>query len=280
MRENYQMKQREIKIAGFTSDISPTDKPTISIYGEEGSGKTRFAATAPDPIGLLPLDLKSKRTFEPIAKSLGKYVIAPDKPFMLPTEAIALSLLDSDIQEQKDKIKERYTTLYRRVLEDAMKLAEHPDIATVVVDSNTAFWDWILYSHFGRRNRIDMFSRAVPNQDMQDFIAALKHKNLILLHRSADIYKETGEVDKQGKKISADTGKNKAEGCSKLGYFINCEIEMVSKDKSNNLDEKFKVRVRECQSNPLIEGSMLDDYGMKGKDITWDNLMTVINWEE
>lgn len=274
------MKQTQIKVAGFTSNIAPDDKPTVSVYGEEGSGKTRFAATAPDPIGLLPLDSKSKRTFDKIAKELKKLVIAPDKPFVKPAESIAISLLDSSDPEGLKKVRAYFTDIYRRVMEDSMKLAASPDIATIVVDSNTAFWDWILFSHFGRRNQIESYQRGAPNNDMAEFITALKQKNLILLHRSADIWADTGETDKAGRKKQAPTGKFKAEGCSKLGYLVNCEIEMVSKAKAETLDAKFKVRVRECQSNPLIEGSLLDDYGLMGETITWDNLMTVIKWED
>lgn len=271
---------KEIKISGFTSDLTPGDKPTLSVYGAEGCGKSRLAATAPDPIGLLPLDRKSKRTFRTIAEQMKKKVITPKEDYLRPQDAIKISLLDSDDKGSLAAVKKHYSDLYQRVMEDAMKLADHPDIQTIVVDSNSQFWDWILFSHFGRRNQIESYQRGAPNQDMTDFISAMKHKNLILLHRAAEIWKDTGEVDKQNRKKQAPSGKFKAEGCSKLGYLITCELEMISKPKADNLDDKFKVRVRECQNNPLIEGEVLDEYQVMGENITWDNVMTVIKWED
>jgi hypothetical protein len=271
---------KEIKIAGFSSDLTPGDKPTVSVYGQEGSGKTRFAATAPGPIGLLPLDRKSKRTFEIIAKTLNTQVVIPKTDYMKPSDLISISLLDSEDKESLGKVKKHYSELVKRVMEDAMKLADHPEIQSIVVDSNTQFWDWIMFSHFGRRNQVETFQRGAPNQDMIDFINALKHKNLVLLHRAAEVWKDTGEIDKNGKKKQGPTGKFKAEGCSKLGYLITCEIEMVDKAKAETLDDKFKVRIRECQNNPLMEGVLLDEYGVMGESITWDNLMTAIGWAE
>lgn len=270
---------KQIQIEGFSTNTTPGDKPTLSVYGEEGSGKTRFAATAPDPIGLLPLDRKSKRTFDAIKKELKKYVLTPtEKEYIKPKDAIKLSMLNSEDKTQLATIKETYAGLYKRVLEDAMKLADHPDIQSIVVDSNSQLWDWILFSHFGRRNQIESYQRGAPNQDLVDFINALKHKNLILIHRASEIWKDTGEVDKQGRKKQAPTGKFKADGCSKLGYLITCEIELISKTKATNLDDKFKVRIRECQNNPLIEGEVMDEYGLIGEELNWDNLMTAIGW--
>ena len=271
---------KQIQIPGFSQQIKLTDKPTVSVYGDEGSGKTRFAATAPDPIGLLPIDDKSKRTFKPVAEKMGKIVFTPDANYINHAEAQKMAMLDSEKKENLPIIKQFYTELHKRVLEDAMKLASNRDIASVVVDSNTVFWHWILFGHFGRRNKIDQFSRDAPNNDMQEFIGALKHKNLILLHRSAEIYKNTGEVDAAGRPKGVGTGKFKSEGCTKLGYLINIEVELVSAPKADDLDKKFRMRIRECQNNPLIEGEFMDEYGLKGEGITWDNIMTVIGWED
>lgn len=240
---------------------------------------THFSCTAPDPIGLLPLDRKSKRTFDEVKKELKKYVICPtEKDYMKPKEAIKLSLLDGSKESELKQVQEAYTEIYKRVMDDAMKLADHPDIQTIVVDSNTQFWDWILFSHFGRKNQIESYQRGAPNNDMIDFVTAMKHKNLVLLHRSADIWKDTGQTDKKGNKKQAPSGKHKAEGCSKLGYLITCEIELISADLASTLDKKFKCKVRECQNNPLIEGELLDDYGVVGEGLNWDNLMSAIGW--
>lgn len=275
---------KQLKIEGFSADLTPTDKPAVSVFGEEGSGKTRFAATMPDgegegAIGLLALDRKAKRTFKETMEKMDKRVIVNKEDYLSPTEAREMAMLDCDNKEDLVKVKKKYGEVYKRILGDAMRLAEHDQIASIVVDSNTQFWDWIMFSHFGRRNQIESYQRGAPNQDMIDFINALKHKNLCLLHRAADIWKDTGEVDKQGRKKQAPTGKFKAEGCSKIGYLVTCELEMVTIPKAKDLESKFHVRIRECQNNPLIEGQdLFETHKISGDNITWDNVMIAIEW--
>ena len=62
---------KRIVIPGCTTSITADDKPAVGVFGAESVGKTRFAATAPQPIGLIPLDKKSKRTFELIGREMG-----------------------------------------------------------------------------------------------------------------------------------------------------------------------------------------------------------------
>lgn len=275
---------KEIKIAGFTSDLTPSDKPTISVFGEESSGKTRFAATMPDAdgegaIGLLALDLNCKRTFEKIAKEMKRHVIANKANYISPVDARRMAMLDGEKSDELRQVKTFYGEVYKRLLDDAARLADHERIVSVVLDSNTQFWNWIMFSHFGRRNQVETFQRGAPNDDMNEFISMLNHKNLCLIHRAAEVWKDTGEVDKNGRKKQAPSGKFKLDGCSKIGYLVTTELELFSKAKAESLEDKFHVRVRECHTNPLIEGQDLDGYGIVGEQITWDNIITAIGWQ-
>lgn len=265
---------KELVIAGFTSDLTPDDKPTISIFGPEGSGKTRFAATAPGPIGLLPLDKKSKRTFETISKELGVQVLSPKEDFISAKDAIKLAQT-----EDAAWVKQYYTDIYNNILAKGVALAEHPQIKTIVIDTATQLWDWLLFAHFGRKNQIETFMRGAVNQDMIDLINALKSKNLILIHRASEEWKDTGEVDKQGKKKQAPSGKFKAEGFSKVGYYSTVTLELINKKKATTPDEKFQCKIITCQTNSLLEGQDMAEYSLVGEEITFDNLMTVIGME-
>lgn len=279
------MKTKTITIEGFTSDLSPDDKASLSIHGVEGVGKTRLAMTAPDPIGLLPLDKKSKRTAEAIGAELGKRIIAPTKPFITDLDAMKIAMLpeeseDSKIREANERTtKQIYRDAYSKAGEAAMKLASHPDIQTIVVDTNTQLWDWIVFKNFGRKNQIAPTSRSVPNQDMIDFINALRGKHLILIHRSKEIWKNTGKTDKRGEPIKEPSGKFEVEGFNKIGGFVTATIELTNKKTpTTNLDSKFKVKVVTCQTKPLLEGQELDEYEIKGDTITWDNLAAVMGF--
>lgn len=271
---------KQIVIEGFTADLTPDDKPAVSIYGSEGTGKTRFAATAPDPIGLLALDKKSKRTFQKVATAMGKQVLVNKEDYISGKDAIKLAMLDTNVDAQRKEIKAFYGKLFEKVMDTGLALASHPDIQTIVIDTATQLWDWIMFSHFGRRNQVESFQRGAPNQDMIDLINALKNKNLILIHRAKDEWKDTGEVDSQGRKKQAPSGKFQAEGFGKIGYFATVICELTSTAKASEADDKFKIKLVKCQLNSLLEGQDMGEYSLKGEAITWENLMAVIGAED
>lgn len=270
---------REIKIEGCSTILSPDDKPAIGVFGVEGTGKSRFGATAPDPIGLIPLDKKSKRTFEAISKELGKRIVAPTQPLMSDAKARELSMLDESTKEGADRLKAEYTKVVNSVFELGEKFAKHPDIVTIAVDTNTQFYDWIFFSYFGRKSKIKPVSRAPANQCMIDFINMLRSKNLVLIHRSKEIWKDTGLKDNEGMPIQAPSGKFEQDGFKNIGGFLTVNCEMTRKLKvstdgrevSDILAEKFKLRLVTCQTDEgvLLEGQEL----LSGEDICWDNLV-------
>jgi len=98
-----------ISIPGTTMDLTPDDKPAIGLFGLETVGKTRCSATAPDPIGLIALDKKSKRTFQEIANKLGKKVVVNSKPLMTDKEAVRMAVISGDTPAGLAEIKKTYT---------------------------------------------------------------------------------------------------------------------------------------------------------------------------
>lgn len=276
------MKRKEIVIEGCATNPGPDDKPCISIHGLEGCGKTRFAATAPDPIGLLALDKKSKRTFAKIAEELGITYIANTEPILSDKDAIKLALSDN-----VEEIKEAYKRVYEKTLTMGMKFAAHRDIQTIVVDTTSQLFEYIMFSHFGRRNQIKPTSRSAPNQDMIDFINALRAKNVVLIHRSKEIWKNTGKYAANGEPIKEPSGKFEQDGFRGIGGFCTAVVEMTNNktvvvpppDEDGHekaMSKKFQMRVVTCQTNSMLEGQLLTDYGISGADITWDNLLTVL----
>src|ERR1041385_7490240 len=208
-----------ISIPGCSTDLTPHDHPSISVHGQECCGKTRLAATAPGPIGLLAIDKKSRRTFQEVAGKLGTEVVVNQKPFVTDKEAIEMALLSGDNAAGLTKIKATYTGVVERVFDTAMRLAEHPDIRTVVIDTCSQLFEFILYSHFGRRNQIQPTSRGAANQDLIDLVNALRSKNLVLIHRSKEIWKSTGQVDRDGKPVKEPSGRFEHDGFKNIGGF-------------------------------------------------------------
>lgn len=270
-----------ISIPGCTTDLTPDDKPALSIFGVESSGKTRFAATMPGPIGLIQLDKKSKRTFEEIAGALGTEVIVNAKPLMTDKDAIKMAMTSGDDPKGLAEIKQMYTGIVERIFDLGMKYAAHPDIRSIVVDTNSQLFEWLLYSHFGRRNQIPPVSRGAVNQDQIDFVNALRGKNLVLIHRSKEIWKATGAMDRDGKPIKEPSGKFESDGFKGMGGFVTATLELTSKRvKTESLDSKFRLKVISSQTNVLMEGQDLHEYGISGESITWPNVCTLLGLQE
>lgn len=272
---------KAIKIEGFTTDCSPTDKPALCIFGDENVGKTHLACSLPcddGAIGYMALDKNAKRTIEAYKELHPELHILINKdPLLSHQEAIKLAMLDSAIPAELDKIKAAYTAVLRRTFEFGMALAAHPDVESIAVDTTSQLKDWINFAHFGRKNQIKPTSRGAANQDMIDFINALSAKNVVLIHRAAEIWKDTGATDKEGNKIQAPSGKFKPDGFAKIGGFVTAVIELTAKrTKLDDLAMKYRAKVVTCKGNTLLEGQDLHESGVSGENITWENIMTAI----
>lgn len=274
---------KQIQIEGFTYDSTPDNKPAICVFGDENTGKSRFGCTAPHDdglIGWLAMDKNSKSTIEEYKqKHQANHIIVNSKPFISHAESIKVAL-----EEDPAKTKIIYKAVVDRVFTQAMALAQHPDIESVVIDDGSQLFDYLLFSHFGRRNQIESYLRGALNSDFVDFINALSSKNLVMICRGQDIWKDTGEVDtKTGKKKQAPTGLLKPEGFGKIGKFMTAVLELTAKRKKPStedvqkaLNEKYHCRVVTCKGDTLLEGQDLDAYQIYGEAITWDNVITVL----
>ena len=278
------MKETVTVIPGFTRDTKPDDRPAVCVFGEENTGKTRFICTAPHEeglLGVLALDKNCKRSIEEWKRgdSHGRNIIVNDKPFMTDKDALKLAVKDCKVAEDLKLILKTYGDMYQRILEAAVRLADDPNVESIGLDNGSLLFDMILFSHFGRRNQIESFQRGAPNQDMIDFINAMRFKNFVLVCRASEIWKDTGETDSQGRKKQSPTGVLKPDGFGKLGYFMTAVCELTARrkmPKDGRLDEKYRVVVKTAKGNTLLEGWDLHEYGVSGENITWENLLTAL----
>lgn len=288
------MKQTNINIAGFSYQPIPDDKPSVGGFGLEGTGKTRFGCTMPHKdgvIGLLAIDKKSKRTFQQMAEQMDVPYVANTKPFISDNDLMRMAILsqdDTDDSEKKqDKVKAFYKGVVDSVFEAGGKLASSSSVESTVVDTGSQLFQWILFKHFGRTTKIPPIGRGPINQDMIDFVNMMRTKNSYFIHRASELWKDTGRKDKQGNAIKEPSGRYEPDGFRGIGAHLTVNLEFVNKavgavDRQNGdaLGKKFRVKVHKCQTNALLEGMDLVEYGLSGEEITWENLMTVIGFTE
>lgn len=239
------MKIRNIE---FSTSIEedPSDLTfCVALFGMEGSGKTHFIATCPDPIGVIALDRKTRFTIKKVARDLGKQVFMPKKDFIRVERPLDLATM------KEEKVKTYYMNHVKEVMEAAYALCEHKDVRTVAIDTGTQLWEDIMFAEFGRNQRVMPRDRGAVNQMMIDFLNAMQAKHLVLTHKAADVWKN-----------DASTGEKKAAGFAHINYHATVVAEMVKNPKyrveghksPKVPDWQFAMNVKTCQANALLQG--------------------------
>lgn len=230
------------------TDVSP-DKLSIANYGEAGTGKTELIATMPDPIGVIPLDRKTRRTLARAKEKYGKRIFFPEQDFVRHAKPMELAMM-------KPEEAITYYTRHLNAIKDAIfTFAERKDIQSIAIDSGTQLWEDILFAHFGRAQRIMPRDRGAVNQDMKDILNSLQDKHLMITHQATEVWKN----DKP-------TGKFEWAGFSKLDYYVNVIVEHTYKAG------EFGLTVRLCQDRPDLIGEKI----LTDEAINFEMLATTI----
>lgn len=257
------MKEKNIKIEGFQSLSESPKRLVIAAFGIQGAGKTRFGITAPDPIGIIPTNRKTRATAVEMQKELDKVVILPEKDFIRHASPMEIMALEDPKDSEQKKVKQYYAQHVRNMMMAAYRLAQHPDIRTIVIDDFSQFCEDVLFKHFGRTWRIIPRDRGAFNQDIIDFINAISNKHVILTHKQQEIW--------SGGDDGKPTGRFKAKGFGDIGYHCNVVIEMKknlnwSENGHGPIPWKYSLDIKDCQANPELEGP-------QGKDLLTDDLI-------
>lgn len=266
--------------AGFVRDFSGREAPAIGVFGAEGSGKTRFCATASvyaaergQVPGWLVCDRKTRKTVREVHAELGLEVpFIQDKDFIDQTQALEIAKLDRESEADNVKIQRIYTEVCRGVVNAAVELGKHKDINPIVFETGVQVWDWISYSHFGRKQGVGK-SRVwgPPKQDWTDLMDALSHKTLLLTFWEKDAYKGDDRA-----------GWTKPDGPPHLGYTTTTLVRLNFDQKKKLAKEeshidRFSLDIYESQDNVGLAGV---NGVLSGENITYGNLMAQLRPEE
>lgn len=268
---------------GFSTDLSGRESACIAIFGAEGSGKTRLCATAGEYSkernerpGWLIMDRKTRKTIRQVCADLGiehPFINAED--FISQKDALALAT-----NENFANVTSTYVAAIKSLFDAAVQLGADPAVNPIVFDSGTALWDWIAFSHFGRKQDVGK-SRVwgPPKQDWTDLMDALSHKTVLITLRAKDEYRNDSR-----------TGQLTWDGPPHLGFTVTSVVRLTSDgpfdedtDKPRKLREdetymdRFSLDVVESQDNKGLEGV---NRVLTGENITYGNLMAQLRPEE
>ncbi len=262
-------------LPGFDRDFSGREAPAICVFGAEGTGKTRFCATAGTYAaehgqvpGWVVTDRKTRKTVREVCAELGidlPYINSED--FISQRQAMDIAKLDREKDADNEKIRKIYSEVYGRLVDSVIALASRPEVEPIVFETGTQVWDWISYAHFGRKQGAGK-SRVwgPPKQDWTDLMDALSHKTVLITLWERDAYRGDERA-----------GFTKPDGPPHIGYTVTSAVRLNKRDKPAKGQEtyvdRFSLDVFQSQDNVGLEG----DVGtLVGDGITYENLMNLL----
>ena len=216
----------------------------VSLVGEEKTGKSTFACTAPKPIAYGELDPGGlDRAIWRFSQELKDQIHRKNFYVAMQADPISMATLKNTITLHREgKVANRsnlrktdnsalvgMTELWYEFLEWYIVNLEDPTIRSIVIDSGSLLWDSCHQSPLQEIQSISpgitsltSFEYADPNTKMKGIIAAAQQsdKNLIFIHHTDNIYKD---IYVDGKKESIMDG-IKHKGWSHMNPLIDIEI--------------------------------------------------------
>jgi hypothetical protein len=251
-RDNYGFER-----ADFGSDSGAI---VISGCGLEGSGKTDFALTGPEPIYYYGIDPNVKSVIKKWQKRKEIYI----NLFRAP--AISFAKDRDDVKDVAQPEWDRFLDSYRAVAEEDVD----PPAATVVLDTATEFRELQLLSEFGKAIQIPQQLYTPVNAVYQDLVKAMKAcpslKVLVLLHRVKDVYETKIVKTRSGKEEKSERvpGKYERQGYNKTGNLVECEVLLKHDiEQGDELADRFGLEWWKCTPRPILTGE--EAFGVVGR---------------
>jgi hypothetical protein len=234
------------RVEFFELDGVQRENLAICNFGEHGSGKTRLIATAPGPVGVVPLDIKTRGTIERVRHELcpDKKILFPKQDYIRHADPMKLAMMDHESSMKY------YRQHVNSIKDAAFSLAERKDVKTIAIDNGTQLFEDMMYACYGRTLKIMPRDRGEVNQEIKNFLNSLQHKHLIITHRAAEIWRGPEGKEKP-------TGEYRLKGFSDMGYYVNLLLEhRCNEEKWKEGEPRFSIHVHMCQARASL---MFDD---------------------
>jgi hypothetical protein len=253
----------------------------MGIWGEDKSGKSTLALTAPKPVAYFEFDIGGKDRaiwqFEDDVKKgniilQNKAKVKLAYPHPLPKPSMKQSALAG------------YKEVWNRFLVDYIEMLENPKIQSIVLDTGTLLWSITTQGFLQEkqeiqiqrglqpgeklRERLQQIEYAEPNSRMRSLLYAAKNqgKNLIITHHARDEFKAMPTANGIEE---LRTGVRELAGWGGFGAIA--DLILHTEYKKGKED-----KVPSMYATVDMSGICLQVVGMSFKDPTYNNLMLAV----
>ena len=224
----------------------------MDIIGEEGTGRTSLALSAPGPIAFINADEKIQGIVQPHVQAGKKIKVA--------SFGFVASGSPEEVAASANPVWSKVKNWHR----DSLSFAR-----STVVDTGTETWELLRLARFGTlkpEGRMDALYGPV-NAEYRTLIKQFRMQdrtNLITIHQVKEKYKEGV---KDGRKFSVATGQMVRAGFKEMGYLADIVVR-TGKDITTNT---FTARIEKGWYNAQVEGMVLEN-----EDIRFSYILSLI----
>lgn len=221
--------------AGFTNQSAPTTRRMIvGVRGQEKTGKTDLALTAPQPIMFFRMDTSAQ--------------IVVDK-----ARAKGIEVYDYFVDIPKDGNTGPYLKLWEEY-KSHLLLAYQLNQGSVVIDTETAQYQLIRLAKHGKVSGIAERDYQPLYAELNGLIAAAfnaSNMTTIFLHRMGRVFRSPEEWEQKGYR--------------EMPYSVQANIETIRSDQPQGGMPWFGMTVRDCVQNPMLNNKTYWDNPFEGQ---------------
>lgn len=231
--------------AGFRRANEAVKKRLImAIDGREKSGKSHFALSGPEPIGVINLDIGLDGVVQKWQDDKEIYV----HDVRVDIQGLK-ELTPEKAAAEADRAYSQVVKAYKAVLGQAR---------TVVWDNATEIWELLRMARFGKLDHVKPHHYGPVNAEFRDLLRMAYDQdktNLILLHKMKDEYVN-----------DARTGLVKRSGFSDTGFLVQVNA-LCYRGPEETVPECFHMQIADCRQN-----AELADVDFGGQDCNFQSL--------
>lgn len=225
---------KDLKQAGFkeaSAEVVP--RLIVAIDGLEKQGKTHWALTAPDPIGLIDFDVGSEGVVSKFVKEEKKIMTVNIKVPETRADA-AKSATEANAVWREFKAAYDYSL---------------QNFRTTIIDTATEAWELLRMARFGKLTQVMPHHYVTVNTEFRRLIRSAydTDSNLILIHKRKKQWREGSD----GK--ANWTGDYERNGFSDTGFLV--QVNAIATRKNG----EFHIHVVDCRQNAQCAGLDMTD---------------------
>lgn len=257
-----------MNIDGYDREIDRPDNVCLGIFGDGCSGKTHLCATATEwaeARGQVPgwviNDFKARKTIKQYHDENGlKLPYINKNEFITSQQALELAT-NTDLL----KVQKVYTEVIDKLLHAVVSIGAVDEVNPIIMDSGTLTWNWMAFSHFGRKQSVGKSREwGPPKMDWSDMMTGILHKTVLITFRSKDQWKN----DKSTGRLTWDGPPHLINNTTSI---VRCNFD--ANKQTDYVWDKFSLDVVESQDNVGLAGV---NGVLEGQSITLTNLMNVL----